>query len=321
MYHVSKVVRNAFRITKTRGETAARLRVPGGHLAARHLAAVQQIAEQFGNGTVHLTTRQGFEIPGIKLSDMDRVKRRMADMIQEIEQRCGTILEDPLQGYPASGTRNVVACIGNRVCQFANSDTTRLAQKLEAVVYPSHYHLKIAVTGCPNDCIKAHLHDIGVISTVVPEYDEERCIACEACVENCAQRVTGALRIENCRVSRDAARCILCGECTLKCPAGAQARGKQLYRLIVGGRTGKKNPRLANTFIEHASEEVVLGVCRNVYAFIHYHIDTSRPKEHLGYIIDRAGFEAFARDAFEGLALNPEARVASRLHNPGYSYP
>ena len=57
--------KNAFRITKERGLTASRIRVPGGHLDAKYLGEIQHIAETFGNGTVHITSRQGFEIPGI----------------------------------------------------------------------------------------------------------------------------------------------------------------------------------------------------------------------------------------------------------------
>ncbi len=319
MYHTKKIAGNAFRISKRRGETAARLRVPGGHLEAKHLAVIRDIADRFGDGTVHLTTRQGFEIPGIRLSDMEKVKRLMAEMLREIEAQCGIVLDEPSKGYPSAGTRNVAACIGDCVCRSSNSDTTLLARKIEGAIYPNDYHLKVAVTGCPNDCIKAHLHDIGIISTVVPEYDAERCIACEACADNCCRKVTGAMRIEQCLSIRDDEYCLRCGECILKCPTGALSRGKQLYRVIVGGRTGKRNPRLANTFMQDASEEVVLALCRTVYSFIGYNIDKRLPKEHLGYIIDRVGFEVFVRDVVTGIAMNPEVRVV-RPENHGYTY-
>ena len=59
--------KNAFRVTKERGVTASRIRIPGGHLDAKYLGLLQEIAEEFGNGTVHLTTRQGFEIPGKRI--------------------------------------------------------------------------------------------------------------------------------------------------------------------------------------------------------------------------------------------------------------
>lgn len=321
MYNTKKIIKNAFRISKARGETAIRLRIPGGHLEAKYLDVIKDLAQRFGNGTVHLTTRQGYEIPGVKLSDIEKVREFMRRMIYEIEKDSNVILEEPEKGYPSAGTRNISACIGNRVCQFSNSDTTLLAQKIEAVIYPNNYHLKVAVTGCPNDCIKAHMNDIGIIAGVVPEYDKEACILCEACLDNCKERVTNALKLENYKIVRDEDYCIKCGECVLKCPTQATYRGKLLYRIIIGGRTGKKNPRLANTFIEDASEEVVLAVCKNVYSFISRYIDPKPPKELMGYIIDRKGFDTFTREVIQGINLNPEARLAKKLDNPGYAYP
>lgn len=319
MYNTKKIVKNAFRISKVRGESAIRLRIPGGDLDARYLETVKKLAEKFGNGTVHLSIRQGFEIPGVKLSQLDEIKRFMAEMIFDIEKESNVILDTPQDGYPSAGTRNISACIGDRVCRFANCDAPLLARKIEEAIYPNDYHLKIAVTACPNDCIKAHMQDIGIISGVVPDYDSEKCITCEACMDSCRLRVTNALRLENYKIVRDEEYCIKCGECILECPMGAFSRGKSLYRIIVGGRTGKKNPRLANTFIEDASEEVVLAVCKNVYSFINRNINSNLLKEHLSYIIDRTGFETFMREVAEGIDMNPEAKIV-KLKNPGYSY-
>ena len=40
--------KNAFRVTKERGMTASRIRVPGGHLDAKYLSQIQHIADQSG---------------------------------------------------------------------------------------------------------------------------------------------------------------------------------------------------------------------------------------------------------------------------------
>jgi anaerobic sulfite reductase subunit C len=128
------------------------------------------------------------------------------------------------------------------------------------------------------------------------------------------------LSIDNCRVTRDEDYCIGCGECVLKCPTGAFSRGGKLYRIVVGGRTGKRNPRLANTFIENAEEAVVLALFRNIYSYIGTHIDRSKPKEHMGYIVDRTGFATFRDRVLEGVRLNDEA-VVHEVENPGYVYP
>ena len=53
-----KVMKNAFRITKTKYETAVRVRVPGGLIDPESLEIVARIAREYGSGQIHLTTRQ-----------------------------------------------------------------------------------------------------------------------------------------------------------------------------------------------------------------------------------------------------------------------
>lgn len=311
------VTKNAYRITKDRGTTALRIRVPGGHLEAKYMPLIQQIAEEYGDGTVHITTRQGFEIPGIPWGKTGEVNKRLKPMIDMLKLK----VETSENGYPSAGTRNISACIGNRVCPFANDDTTRIAQNIEREVYPHDLHFKIAVTGCPNDCIKAHMNDFGIICTTEPQYNAHRCISCSACVDVCQKKVTGALTLEAFDVHRDKDKCIGCGECILKCPTRAMTRSSQkFYRLIIMGRTGKKNPRMAETFLKWASEEVVVQVIKNTYQFVEQYIDRSLPKEHIGYIIDRQGYHHYKEHALEGIVLNPECQVASNISWSGYWY-
>ena len=75
--NTKKLKKNAFRVSKVRGVGASRIRVPGGYLDARVLGMVQEIAQEYGNGYVHLTTRQGFEIEGIRLEDMDQINEKL----------------------------------------------------------------------------------------------------------------------------------------------------------------------------------------------------------------------------------------------------
>ncbi|MEG6523735.1 sulfite reductase subunit C [Desulfotomaculum sp. 1211_IL3151] len=318
--NTKKVMKNAWRITKTRDRTCLRIRVPGGHLPVKFLPLIQDIAERFGNGTIHITTRQGFEVPGIPFTKMAEVNALLAPIIQELEIDRGVSLDHPTLGYPAAGTRNVSSCIGNRVCPNATFDTTSLAWEVEKTIYPNDPHVKIAITGCPNDCIKAHMQDIGIIGQVEPIYDASRCIGCQACVKNCKKVSTGALTFENYKVKRDPLRCIGCGECVLKCPTAAWTRGEQCFRVIIMGRTGKKNPRIARSFLEWVDRDTVLKVCANLYTYIDQYIDRSLAKEHVGYIVDRTGFTTFKEMVLQGVTLPPGARVASFIDFGGYMY-
>lgn len=305
--------KNAFRITKDRNKTAVRIRVPGGELKAHYLETIKNIAETFGNGTVHITTRQGFEIPGIEIDKMPEVN----DIIQSLIEGLDINQTDSGEGYSAAGTRNIAACIGSRVCQFANFDTSAFAQRIEKVVFPNDYHVKIALTGCPNDCIKARMHDFGIIGMTEPQYEGYRCIGCQACVNTCTKKSAGALKFENFKVVRDHQKCIGCGECVLKCPTGAWTRSAtKLYQLVIMGRTGKKNPRIAQLFIKWVDEQSIMGILKNTYEYVHHFIDTEAPggKEHVGYIVDRTGYQVFKTWVLKDVILNPEAEVTKCIN-------
>lgn len=319
--NTKKLKKNAFRVTKKRNVTALRLRIPGGHLETKYFDIIKQVADKYGNGTVHITIRQGFEIPEIPFDKIQEVNEFITPLIKGIEIEHGVDIKEANKGYPAAGTRNVSACIGNRVCPFANYDTTSLAIKIEKEVFPHDRHVKIALTGCPNDCIKAHLQDFGVIGMVEPQYENYRCVGCEACVKNCQKRVTGALTMENYKVNRDPLRCIGCGECILVCPTSAQTRSKEkYYRLVIMGRTGKKNPRLAANFLEWVDEKTIIQVIKNVYEYIDKFIICKSAKEHIGYIVDRTGYQVYKEYVLKDIALPPKAKVAEFLNFVGYQY-
>mgnify|MGYP001058877480 CR=1 FL=1 len=265
--NTKKLKKNAFRVSKVRGMTASRVRVPGGLCNAEVLKSVAEIAEKYGNGTVHITTRQGFEIEGIHMEDMEGVN----EMLQPIIANLGTNQEIPGTGYPASGTRNVSACIGNRVCPFANYDTAAFARRIEDAIFPNDLHFKVALTGCPNDCIKARMHDFGIIGMTMPQYDPNRCVTCRACIM---------------------------------------------------GRTGKRNPRLGEDFLVWVDEDTIVKVILNTYRFVEKYIDPGAPggKEHIGYIIDRVGFQEYKKWALEGVDLLPETIVKDPIYWNGIHY-
>ena len=143
--NTKKLKKNAFRVSKVRGLTASRVRVPGGCCNADVMQQVVDIARKYGNGQIHLTTRQGFEIEGIHMEDIDKVNEMLQPIIDNLQinqNETGT-------GYPASGTRNVCACIGNRVCPFGNYNTAAFAKRIEKAIFPTK---KL----CPRSSICTH---------------------------------------------------------------------------------------------------------------------------------------------------------------------
>lgn len=317
--NTKKLKKNAFRVTKERGLTASRIRVPGGHLEAKYLGKIQEIAETYGNGTVHITSRQGFEIPGISYEKMPEVNQELQNLIDGLEIN----QEQEGEGYPASGTRNITACIGNRVCPFACYDTTGFARRIEKEVFPNNLHFKIALTGCPNDCAKVRMHDFGIMGMTEPRFEAQRCVSCGACVEACTKKSVGALKTVNYHPQRNAEKCIGCGECVLNCPNMAWTRSdKKYYRLTLLGRTGKKNPRMGQDFIKWIDEDSIIKIIRNTYDYVEKYIDPDAPggKEHIGYIVDRTGFEEFKKWALKDVNLPEIAEVSSPIYWGGVKY-
>ncbi|MBR0377752.1 MAG: sulfite reductase subunit C [Lachnospiraceae bacterium] len=317
--NIGKLKKNAFRYSKVRGETASRIRIPGGVIDAASLGKVVEIAEKYGKGVIDITNRQGIEIPGIKLTDMDAVNKEIQEIIEALEIN----QKEPGMGYPSSGTRNIQACPGARLCPFGCYDTTAFAQKMEKLVYPNDRHVKIAFTGCSNDCGKVRMADFGIIGMTEPQYDPNRCVGCEQCINFCRRRSVGALSLVNGKVVRDTAKCIGCGVCVAYCPTRAWTRSKEHYfRLVLLGRTGKRNPRLAEDFIKWCDEESILKIVKNSYAYIEEYIDPNavEHKEHIGYIVDRTGFEEFFKYIMEGVELPEKAEVSKRLYWGGNHY-
>ncbi|MGL5765774.1 MAG: sulfite reductase subunit C [Sarcina sp.] len=317
--NVKELKKNAFRITKNRGITASRIRVPGGQLKAEHLGTIQKIANEYGNGLVNITIRQGFEIPGIKMENMAEVNKMLKPLIEGLE--INQVISD--NGYSAAGTRNVSACVGNEVCPFANYNTTAFAKKIEKAVFPNDLHFKIALTGCPNDCIKTRMNDFGIMGMTEPQYDNNRCVSCGACVKVCKRKSTGALSMHNFTIERNHEMCIGCGECALACPTRALSRStEKYYRLVIMGRTGKKNPRLAEDFLIWADEESIIKIIKNTYDYVKEYIAKDAPggKEHIGYIIDRTGFMEYKKWALKDVEFSDKVIVKNNVYWSGVRY-
>lgn len=157
--NVKKLKKNNYRVSKVRGEAACRVRCPGGMLDTESLNRVIEIANTYGNGTINFTNRQGIEIPAISMRDMEKVNKELQLIIDNTKvnqtQRGA--------GYDASGTRNIVACPGARLCPFGCYDTKGLAQKVDRMIFPNDLHTKIAFTGCSNDCAHVRLNDWGIM--------------------------------------------------------------------------------------------------------------------------------------------------------------
>lgn len=317
---------NCFRESKVPGEFMLQMRVPGGVIDSKYLDTAKHIAQTWGNGLFHFGTRQTFDMPGIKYEDIPTVNAYIQDFIQDVEvDMCGVNMnraddqEDGLRyseggGYPTIGSRNIVACIGNQHCIKANINTTRLARKLEKVVFPNNYNIKLNISGCPNDCSKATFSDFGVIGTTRPNYHTERCIGCAGCVRKCKSAATRVLTLEQGKINKDWCCCTGCGECVAACPTSAWTRSETpFFHLYVGGRSGKQTGRAGKMFIRWATEDVIVKVLSNWHSFASDVMENKPRYVHGGHLMDAGGYTKFKRMMLDGVELNPEALVAQRI--------
>lgn len=127
---------------------------PVGHITAKQMLRVAELAELYGNGEVRLTVWQNFIIPNVPEAFVPTLKKAL--------DKAGLPTK---QSNLASG---VIACTGNSYCKFAQANTKghalevikQLEKKLE-LDQPVNIH----VTGCPNSCAQHYMGDIGCLGT------------------------------------------------------------------------------------------------------------------------------------------------------------
>ncbi len=264
---------------KQKGLFALRLRAVGGELTAKQLQAVTAVAEKYGTGGIHITTRQGIEIHNVKTEDL---KQSQAEL-----EAAGLKM-----GADGNRVRIVIACPGNSTCRFGSIDTKSMAASLDERYFrmDTPYKVKFGVTGCPNNCGKAREADIGIMGSRIPVWTADACVQCDACIKFC---VTDAIRKENGQYIRDEEKCIRCSACSGRCPKGAWQPESFGYTVLIGGTLGKK-PRLGIPLAEHlATETEALDLVDRTLAF---YKKNGYPRERLGHMLDRLG-EDFVRQS------------------------
>ena len=314
--NIGALRKNCYRQSKVPGEFMLQLRVPGAVIPADLLDIIKHVCNTWGDGSFHIGMRQTLNAPGIKAKDVPAVNEYIEPYIKAVEcDMCG-IEMDTSKGYPFLAPRNIMACIGGIHCILANNNTQNLAHKLEKIIYPNPYHVKISVAGCPNDCGKAHFQDFGFIGVTIPIYDIDRCIGCGGCVRNCEHHATRVLEMNDGtnKVDKDMCCCVGCGECVKACPTGAWRRpATEFWRIMLGARSGKQNPRMGKVFAKWVTTDVVIQIMNNWPKFTNWVLGGKPIYIHGGHLIDKAGYRKFLEMMLEGVTLNPEALIAENI--------
>ena len=139
---------------------SARVVTVNGKMTTEQMQALAAAAQKFGRGELTLTSRMSVEVPGVPATKIEAFETELAAV-----------------GLSVGGTgprvRSVVACKGT-LCPHGLIDTFSLAEKIHRRFYEGWHDValpakfKIGVGGCPNNCVKPTLNDVGIVGAVLP---------------------------------------------------------------------------------------------------------------------------------------------------------
>ncbi len=257
----------------------ARVITVNGKITAEKAMVIAEAAQRFGNGEIAFTTRQTVEVQKIPY--------------ENIEPFCAFLAQYGLEtGGTGPKVRPVVSCKGT-TCVFGLIDTFGLSEQIHARFYKGYrgfklpHKFKIAVGGCPNNCVKPDLNDVGIVGQKMPVYEPDKCRACKTCQleKKCP---VGAVKLADGAIVRDEEKCNNCGRCVSACPFGVSAGSVNGFAVYVGGRWGKQASR--GKKIDHlfTSEEEVLGFVEKCILFFR---ENGEQGERFADTVNRIGFE------------------------------
>lgn len=270
--------KGGFMRQKQKGRFSLRLQVVGGQLTTENLKKISEVAEKYGKGYVHLTSRQSVEIPFIKLEDIEKVKEELA------KGGCKP-------GACGPRVRTVTACQGNAICSSGNIDTTKIARELHNRYYGKElpHKFKFGVTGCQNNCLKAEENDVGIKGASEVHWEKDKCVFCGICEKICR---SGAIKIEDNNILLDKDKCNYCGRCEKSCSTGAWV-GDNSYIVSFGGLFGNTINK-GDSFLPLIKSEEQLY--RVTDAAIKFFKDNGKRGERFKFTIDRVGIDKFKKE-------------------------
>jgi anaerobic sulfite reductase subunit C len=205
-----------------------RIRAPSGFLNAGDLDIISLAAKKYGSGVVCFTSRLNVEIPYVPF---DRVKDAVTDL-----EKAGLAI-----GGTGASVRAVFACKGV-FCPHGNIDTRAAALQIEDSFGGRELPVKFkaAISGCPNNCGRAQLNDLGFIGFSTPEtVTDQTCDGCKLCISTCKEDAIAYDEPEQ-EISIDYSLCVSCGDCIRACKKGNIISGKTGVRVYIGGRAGRE---------------------------------------------------------------------------------
>ncbi len=138
-----------------------RIKVPYGGLTPDQLDVLAEVADEYSDGILHITTRQDFQLHFVHIEDVPDLFRRLASVGITTQEACGNTV------------RNVTGCPLAGICRDEQFDITPYA---DAMTYFLLGHddtqdfgrkFKTAFSGChQHACGLVNMHDFGLLARV-----------------------------------------------------------------------------------------------------------------------------------------------------------
>ena len=138
-----------------------RIKVPFGGLSPQQLEVLAQLAEEYSDGILHVTTRQDIQLHYVHIEDTPDLMRRLAAVGITTREACG------------NSVRNITACPLAGVCKTESFDVTPYADAMMRFllghddVQDFGRKFKIAFSGCEHEaCGLTKMHDLAFLARI-----------------------------------------------------------------------------------------------------------------------------------------------------------
>ena len=138
-----------------------RIKIPYGGLNPRQLEVLADLAEEYSDGILHVTTRQDIQLHFVHIEDTPAIFRRLAAAGITTREACG------------NSVRNVTGCPLAGVCRDEAFDVTPYAKACSRFLLGHKdtqnfgRKFKIAFSGCAqHPCGLARMHDLGAVARI-----------------------------------------------------------------------------------------------------------------------------------------------------------
>ncbi|MBW9220623.1 Coenzyme F420 hydrogenase/dehydrogenase, beta subunit C-terminal domain [Methanothermococcus sp. SCGC AD-155-M21] len=250
---------------------------PGGWYSTEEINEIINTSKRY-NGKIKITNRGAFEIHCIDPFYVE-------ELVLELSKR------NFITGSEGPLVRATLACPGGGNCSSGLIDTNELGVIIDERFkeHPAPYKFKIAISGCPNKCVRPQIHDIGIVGVKYPETNEN-CNGCGRCADVCKVEAID-IRGETSYTNYNS--CIGCGKCIKACPNEGRDIKEGGYMVYVGGKSGREiingiPLRLMDI------EEIINLIDKVLKVYIKY---AQKPqRERLGAVMHRIGTGKFLEE-------------------------